>query len=323
MTKFKRLPMIAFSLIAVSFHPAIAADRADDMVVAGAGEGIVMFGGIGYTWLRGTELVYSSTGDRISQLDWETQAPALTGTLKAWLSDFWTVSGTATIGFSGDSHMEDRDWLTPFSPSFDFDDWSDLSVHPDTKLDRYIDLSIAVGRDFAISDNAVVNLHGGLKYTDVKWTAYGGSFVYSTNGFRDDVFSLVNGERNITFEQRYPGVFLGAETTVTGGRWAFTGLLRGGMTVGATDTDHHWLRDLRFEDKYGAISFLSLGARVDYSVLSETRVFLAANYDKYFRKVGNSDFYDINTGEHLGGEKKSAGAKFEAFTVSSGVRIAF
>ncbi|RWK69722.1 MAG: omptin family outer membrane protease [Mesorhizobium sp.] len=56
-------------------------------------------------------------------------------------------------------------------------DWSDQSIHPDTRLDRYINLDMAAGPDFVINDATVINLHGGFKYTNMKWKAYGGSYI--------------------------------------------------------------------------------------------------------------------------------------------------
>ncbi|RWC00047.1 omptin family outer membrane protease [Mesorhizobium sp. M3A.F.Ca.ET.201.01.1.1] len=46
-------------------------------------------------------------------------------------------------------------------------DWSDQSIHPDTRLDRYINLDMAAGPDFVINDATVINLHGGFKYTNM------------------------------------------------------------------------------------------------------------------------------------------------------------
>nr|WP_170954339.1 MULTISPECIES: omptin family outer membrane protease [Mesorhizobium] len=97
------------------------------------------------------------------------------------------------------------------------------SVHPPgTRLDRYIDLDIAAGPDFVINDATVINLHGGVKYTDMKWKAYGGSYIYSGEGFRD--YRGVPGPKpGIDYEQRYFGLFLGAEATTTLGNLSALG----------------------------------------------------------------------------------------------------
>ncbi|PBB39772.1 hypothetical protein CK221_02955 [Mesorhizobium sp. WSM3868] len=63
----------------------------------------------------------------------------LTTGLRAEVWNNWIISANAVFGFSGNSHMEDCDWLKD-APSFAAQDWSHQSIHPETRLDRYIDL---------------------------------------------------------------------------------------------------------------------------------------------------------------------------------------
>ncbi|MBD0415797.1 omptin family outer membrane protease [Tianweitania sp. Rool2] len=309
--------------IAAVSQSAMAADQVDAVQYASAGNEVTFLGGVGYTWLKGNEVVYDGGGNRISHLIWETRAPVLTGSFNAEVSNGWRVAANGVVGFSGDSHMEDYDWLAPFAPGSNWEDWTHQSIHPDTKLDRYVNLDIALGRDFAINDSATINLHGGFKYTNVKWTAHGGSLVYSVNGFRDTVANFPDGQSIITFEQRYPGLFLGAEATVKSGAFTFSGLARGGFTISATDTDHHWLRSLRFEEKYDPIPFISLGAKADYAITEKAGVFVAANFEKYFRKKGDSTLYDIESGNEGPTYSDSAGMDFYSVTLSAGFKLAF
>ncbi|PBB29648.1 hypothetical protein CK214_24615 [Mesorhizobium sp. WSM3882] len=76
---------------------------------------------------------------------WETGAPVLTTGLRAEVWNNWIISANAVFGFSGNSHMEDCDWLKD-APSFAELDWSHQSIHSGTRLDRYIDLDMAAGR---------------------------------------------------------------------------------------------------------------------------------------------------------------------------------
>ncbi|MFD9901262.1 omptin family outer membrane protease [Mesorhizobium sp. NPDC059025] len=199
--------------------------------------------------------------------------PVVTGRIASEVTDHWKVTTSPAVGLSGNSHMEDYEWLD-LSPSPDFADWDHLSVHPDTYLDRYLNVDFAIGRDFALNDSLSINIHGGVKYTNTKWTAHGGSFIYSEGSFRDTMGSFPDGERVATFEQRYPGLFLGAAATALQGDWTFAGLIRGGATINASDTDHHWIHGIRFERDYSAIPFLSLGARADYAFNDRITVFL-------------------------------------------------
>lgn len=288
---------------------------------------ITLLGGVGYTWLKSNEITYDDFG-RIGQLIWKTEAPVFTAGITAEVTDDLKMTANAAIGFAGNSHMEDYDWLD-LSPSPDFSDWDHRSIHPDTDLDRYVNLDVEIGRDFALYDAVSVNLHGGLKYTNVKWTAHGGSFVYSEDSFRDTKGTFPDGERTATFEQRYPGLFLGAEATSRHGAWTLTGLVRGGATFNASDTDHHWLRDeipggIRFERDYSAIRFVSLGAKVDYTLNTGFSVFFGANFDKYFHKKGDTNAYAIATGELIGGPfVDGAGMDFVSTTINMGLKVTF
>jgi outer membrane protease len=301
-----------------------AADQLpNETLFQSADKSITILGGVGYTWLKGNEVVYDDNANRVSQLIWKTQAPVATLGAKADFADHWTVSANAVIGLSGQSEMKDYDWLEPFSPGRGDDDWSDRSIHPDTDLNRYINLDVALGRNFAFNDTTTVNLHGGFKYTDVKWSAYGGSYVYSFNGFRDDIGTFPDGERGISFEQRYPTLFIGAEATTQIDDWSLSGLLRGGFAVNASDTDHHWMRDLRFEDEYDTNPFVSVGASARYQWNERTSFFLAGNFDKYFRKTGDTTLYDIPSGARGAKYKDSAGMDFVSTTISVGAKVSF
>ena len=308
------------SLFVIS-HSALAADSLDQIQYATPGNEVVFIGGVGYTWLEGNELVYDNSGNRISHLIWESQAPVVTGALKAEVLKDWVVSANGAVSFSGNSHMEDYDWLED-APSYKFGDWSHQSIHPSTLLDRYVNLDIALGRDFTVDDSTVVNLHGGFKYTNVKCTSYGGSFIYSKNGFRNRTGDFPD-RPGITFEQRLPGLFVGAEATAKSGAWTFTGLVRGGLTIDASDTDYHWLRNIRFEEKYGAIPFVSLAAKADYALNDRAGIFVAGNFDNYFRKTGDTSMYRIVDGERGPTMTGGAGMSFRATTVSAGLKMSF
>ncbi|TIL82498.1 MAG: omptin family outer membrane protease [Mesorhizobium sp.] len=312
--------LLAFGTFCTSSTIAMAAHST---IYSAPDKSVAILGGVGYTWLKGNELAYDEVGNRISKLIWETGAPVLTTGVKAEVWNNWIISANAVFGFSGNSHMEDYDWL---APSFAERDWSDQSIHPDTRLDRYIDLDMAAGPDFVINDATVINLHGGVKYTNMTWKAYGGSYIYSGDGFRDDRGEFPDGEPGIDYEQRYFGLFLGAEATTTLGNLTLSGLLRSGLTVDASAVDDHWrreLRGLRFQDDFFTVPFISAGAKIDYQMTDRASVFLAANGDKYFRKKGYETTYNIASGQQQGVDKDSAGMDFYAFTLRAGFELTF
>lgn len=281
-----------------------------------------VLGSVGYTWLRGNELVYEN-GNRISHLIWETGAPLLQLSARAKLGDDWTVSARASTAFAGTSHMADYDWLLPHRIDFAFDNWTDRSLHPNTLLDRYLELDVALGRDFALDGNASINVHGGFRYTNVKWTAYGGSFVYSDLGFRDDVGGF-SPSQIISYEQRFPGLYLGASGTLDIGDWTLAGHANAGLTISATATDHHWRRNLRFEEVYAPKPFVEVGAQADYKVSDTASVYLAGSYEHHFNTRGDVMMYDIPTGAYISGpDIAGAASDLTTFRVAGGIKVQF
>ena len=130
--------------------------------------------GTGVARLQANELVWSGN-HRLSQLIWQSTAPVLRAGFGVDFNNGWTVKANGTAALGGDSHMEDYDWIDydgggAYVPSSQFDQWTHQSVHPDTRLDYYVDVDAAVGYDVFHTPEFTANINVGLKYTDVKWT---------------------------------------------------------------------------------------------------------------------------------------------------------
>ncbi|WP_331375562.1 omptin family outer membrane protease [Sinorhizobium chiapasense] len=311
-------PVFVFGAFCATSTVAVAAD---ETIYAAPDSSFVLVGGVGYTQLRANELVYDLAGNHVSKLIWESDAPVLTTGFKAELGNSWTIAANSVIGLSGESHMEDYDWYG-FSPGFGPGDWASRDISPDTSLDRYINLDIAAGRDFGINDATTINLHGGFKYTDVKWTAYGGTFIYSGRAFRDSQEIFEPGKGIISYEQRYPGVFLGAEVITRLGDWTLSGLLRGGLGIDESEIDDHWLRTMHSKGEFGTEPFVSFGAKANYQVTDRVNLFLAGNFDKYFREKGDMTV-DKSKDTATGIYKNLAGMDLQALTISAGFKLTF
>ncbi|WP_027038423.1 omptin family outer membrane protease [Mesorhizobium ciceri] len=309
---------LAFATVCTWSAFATAADRT---IYSAPDKSLVFLGGVGYTWLKADELVFDSAGNRISKLIWQTNAPVLTAGLTADANG-WTFSANAVVGFSGNSHMEDYDWLE-LAPSFAAADWSNQSIHPDTHLDRYINLDLAAGRDFAIDEVTTLNLHGGFKYTNVKWSAYGGSYIGSVERFRDTRGKFPHDEPLVDYEQRYPGFFLGVEATTKLDNWALSGLVRGGLSINARAIDLHWPSRVGQYD-FRTNPFISVGAKADYRISDRASLFLTGNFDEYFRDKGDTTSYELSKGAQSSMTfKDSAGLDFYALTMSAGFKLTF
>lgn len=320
-------PLLISNAVFLSVLPLQAADIAEGEKInefSYRGPDFYFLGGIGYTSLRADEFVYDEQGAKISQLIWKSSAPALKMAAKFVSDNAFTISANLLAAMSGDSYMEEYDWGETLPAGYPPDAWSDLSVHPDTQLIRYWTVDIAFGRNVPLTEASVINLHGGFKYTNVKWTAYGGSYVYSSySGFRDVSGDFNAGEPAISYEQSYPALFLGAEIATQLSGWMLSAFARGGISIAPRDDDHHWMRDIYFIETYGQTPFISLGVRAEYALNSRLFMFLAGNFDQYFHKTGDTEIFDIKSGKSLVVYPDAAGMKLQSLAISAGFQYRF
>lgn len=299
------LPMIALGLPA----------SAEDKMLTSADGAVVFRGSYGITAIEANELVYDGK-QKLSQLIWESSAVStFTGQVKIDLDHFF-LRATGTIGVGGDGHMRDYDWLVEDRP------WSDRSIHPDTRLNHYFSGTIEAGREVLSRDGTTVSLGGGVKYTDVKWTAWGGSFVYTSSDFRDTKGDFPDKDKGISFRQQWPVPFLGIDLTHSEGAWTFSGAFQGGVAVNGKGTDDHWMRDLRFIDRVEATPAVMITGSAEYEFRPNTAIFVAGAFDQIVRGRADTDMID-----KVSGQKRhfadGAGADYMSVTVSLGLRGKF
>jgi outer membrane protease len=288
--------------------------------VTGRRGDVTLSGGIGLATLQGDEYVFNSDGTIGSHLVWKTRRIPV-GHLEAeWQVDpHWALLGSLSVNLThGHSYMQDYDWFIPGR------DWTDLSSHPDTSLDHYAALDAGVRYELLRRNAWSLGLLGGFHYTDVKWTAYGGSYIYSSSGgFRDLIGDFPEGERGITFRQMLPAVYLGPAASLRLDRLTLTASVVGGLSFDARDIDDHWLRDLRFRDDLDPAPYLGIKARETYRVGPAVALFLGLDYQEYFRMKGSTTTTDTTTGavSYEGGD--AAGGSFRAFSVNAGLSARF
>ena len=327
MARSGRCWLAGMGLLLAGAWPASAADTPtsslpDQLLLATPGDQFTLRAGFGYSWITANEYVYDD-GNRISRLIWESEAPVLTAALKVELWENVVFSANGKLGFSGSSHMRDFDWLGPYVRGYAAQDWTHYSTHPSTTLDHYVDLDAALGRRLSLGEGRLLTLQAGFKYTDIKWTANDGPYIYSRNGFRDTAKLDYTTLPTIGYQQRYAGLFLGAEAEMRHAAWTLTALVKGGLTFSANDTDHHYFRKLRFEDDIGTLPFLTVGARADYALSASAGLYLGVELDTYFRGTGDASMYDMATGALLDTFNDGSGMDFQSTTVSAGFRLAF
>lgn len=278
-------------------------------------------GSIGYSWIKADELVYDED-NRISHLIWKSQMPILNGKITADIGSDLTFSGNLNVGLTGSGNLHDYDWLSDVGgfSGYDFNNWTDHSLS-ETDLDRYISFDVALGHNFVINPQNTLNIHGGFKYTNVKWTAYGGDYVYSSTDFRDTEGTFSDG-KVISYEQRLPALFIGSEWTTKLDRWSFSALGRVGVTVSGKDVDDHWLRNLRFNETFDSAPYFELQANTSYSFNEQTSLYVTAGFEKHLKMRGDTQTFD-HSDNTVSFVPDGAGASLQAATVSAGLKVKF
>ncbi|WP_224704020.1 omptin family outer membrane protease [Devosia aquimaris] len=276
-------------------------------------------GGIGALYLRGNEYVF--TGDAtLSQLIWETRAPVLRGSLAVDVGSGFSLSAEGSVAGFGSSYMEDYDWLVRTN---NFDNWTHRSQHPDTRMEHYVTGAAMVGYDLVKDPDAVVRMQAGVKYSDVKWSAYGGSYIYSSNGFRNVTGNIPDGTIAGSYRQMLPEVFVGFDGDQTYGNIRVGGMLRGGLTVLAQSRDNHWLRDLLIVDNFRPAPTFAAGLDVGFSFGPMAEFVVAARYDQAFQMRGKSEYFDTRTGVRTIVDDNIGGADLRSAEITAGLRGRF
>lgn len=313
MFKLQIISLLSISNILLSTAPAFSQDA-----FSGSSAGSVRyFAGIGMANIKAGEYVYS--GDyKVSQLDWESKG-VKTGSIGAEvdIGYAWKLKGRVDVGLGGDGFMEDRDWLDT-----SYSGWTDQSLHPDTDLDRYVNVLLEAERALVDTSATRLGVGGGVGYTNVKWTARGGSYIYTDVTLHDTVGNFADGEKGITYEQRIPTLFLSANAEQKVGAFTVSGVLRGGASVGYKDVDDHWMRDLHFIERMNLAPMMGATVTADYQLLPSATVYVAGDFQKIFKTRGDMERRNTATGVVTYFDD-SAAADYESVTISAGIKGAF
>lgn len=292
--------------------------------------------GFGVLDLKSNELVFDSPGAKLkaSRLIWESLAPLFSGALKFNLRSGWTFDAALEIaGFGDNSNNVDFDWDQKFTKGDGPNDWTQRSESPGTRLDHYISGTVAVGYNIPVRPNLTINVNGGVKYTSVQWTAFGGSVVGTDESFRDSAQTWPANEKEITFLQRLPVAFAGLNASYTLERWTIGGSIQGGSTFEAGDVDHHWQRNLKTNDHYDSAPVLLLGGSIGYQVNESLSLSLQGSYQRiyaargdvggYAINNGSSDEQPVKAGELIGAGKDLIGGDFVSKSLTANVTYKF
>lgn len=292
---------------------------AEDTIFTSPDGAFSLYGGIGLANIKADEFVYDGS-HKVSELNWETKGMVLyTLGADAQLDKNWKIKAAVNIGTGGDGHMVDYDWM-----DYSNSDWTDRSIHPDTELAHYFSGSIEIDREVYSNDTTNFSVGPGFRYTDVKWDAVGGSYIYSTTGhFRDDVGSWPDGDPGISYQQKIPVGFLAVNGEHTIGALTLSGGLQGGLSFGIDDIDDHWKRDLRYYDSMGVAPMLAANVSADYQITPSASLYLAGSFEQVFHRRGDMKIVDTTGATADSYESDSAGASYQAMSISFGLKGTF
>lgn len=298
---------------AFSAPPSVTYTSPDDTVRINAA--------IGAMYLEGNEKVMNGNYT-VSHLIWQTKTPVLRGSVAVDFGGGFSASVEGSTAGFGSSYMEDYDWLRGDDT---FDNWSHRSQHPDTQLDHYFTGAGSLGYELVNDGNAVIRAHGGFKYTDVQWTAYGGTYLYSDPGFRDTPGSIPDGVAAITYRQQFPELFVGVDGEEHYGNFRVGGLLRAGVTFLGVANDNHYLRipPLHFVDSLYMAPTMTIGADIGFALGRNAELTLAARYDHIFEQRGDVKEYNATTGALRGTYINAAAAALRSAEITAGVKGTF
>lgn len=314
--------ILIFKLAAMSLALSASVAYAEDVIASSADGGFWLSGGVGLMNIEAHEYVWDGA-NKASQLDWDTKGVVLySATAHADLGNDWTVKGKIDVGFGGNGHMVDYDWIPPFAADQSMDGWSDRSIHPDTRLDHYFSGSIEIGRDLFSDDRSTIGVNGGFKYTNVRWNAFGGSYIYSDGGVRNDIGELPAGTRGITYQQKIPTFFVGLDGAISLDRFTLSGGVKGGFTPGINDIDDHWLTQTRFYSDMKTAPVVMANAAVDYQLTPNASLYFAGNFENVFNKRGDARVIDTTTGG-VTNYANASGASFKTMSLQIGLRGRF
>lgn len=312
--------MIGLGLVALS-EPARAQgwfDPAPTGEPVKLGETISVAPSIGYLRSSSTENVYDPvTREKVSQLDWKSDAATLGARIAVKPLETVTLRGSIWAAVAADGSMKDRDWL------FGYDgpgSWSHQSTHPDTRIPKAWqgDVSLAYTL-YGSGDLAVAALAGYRRY-DVKYRAYGGSYVYSVDGYRDMAGSFDPNVMGISYRQVWDTPYLGLGAYYRGEAVSASAEIYGSPFSFARDRDYHALRDTLFVERFTPTTMIGANVAVEYRLNTAFSLVGRLDYARYQEAKGGTRIYDAATGTYLRVPKPGAGADAETLNLSLGVK---
>ncbi|WP_420100643.1 omptin family outer membrane protease [Bosea sp. (in: a-proteobacteria)] len=313
-------PALGLALAAAT-QPASAQglfDSASLAAPAPSGEIVSFTPSIGILRGKATELVYDPTsGEKLSQLDWKSNATTVGGRLAVRPLESVTLRGSLWAAVSGDGDMTDRDWLYGY---FGKDSWSHQSTHPDTRVGKAWQGDISLSYLLLDSGDMAFSALAGYRHYDIKHRAYGGDYIYSVYGYRDVAGSFDPGVMGIAYRQVWDTPYLGFGAYFRGDRFNVSTEFYGSPITFGRDQDYHGLRYTSFNGRFTPTAMVGANLAVEYQLTPNFSLVGRADYTRYSEAKGNTRIYDAANGAYYRIPRPSSGADSQTVNLTLGVK---
>jgi plasminogen activator len=330
------IPSLALAAFLAVFAPAPARAMhtagqpgAGSLQTAADGFSFSLDASVGLVEGTASEIVYYYPDGRklkLSELTWDLKDVVMAGVhgsvgYSRWLRLNLGVWSALT---EGDGTMVDRDWNYPESASASLQpndsNWTHESRHPDTSLDSgtVVDLNLSV---LALPAGPF-SLRGivGYKNDTWKWSARGGTYVYSSASFRDTTGAFPNGWQVISYEQKYSIPYIGVAASWVWPAFQLESHLLYSPVVSVKDSDYHNLRGVLFESDFSGGTYVGLGLNAAWAFARHWLATLGVEYQSVSEITGD---FTISGEEGYGFFPGGSGVAMSAMLVSLGAGYRF
>jgi len=215
---------------------------------------------------------YINPDYKVSELNWDISSLwMMGGTMSLQMGELIRLNAGAWVGITeGDGGMEDYDWMEP-----SISDWTHYS---ESDVDIKSAFSYDINGSIKLFDLGACQLHGvvGYKHDFWEWSDHGGTYIYSSGGFRNDIGSF-NGENGIDYEQTFDIPYAGIKASAKTVGISASGYALYSPIVSAEDKDHHIMRNLYFTEEFEDGDYFALGGEVTIELTDA--LFISASID--------------------------------------------
>lgn len=190
-----------------------------------------------------------------------------------------------SIASDGEGSMDDYDWLEPGQ------DWTDWSHHNDVTVTKGSRLDFNAQIPVFNNQTLTINTFLGYKSENWEWEARGGSFIYSTNGFRDTTGIFPEGELGITYEQTVNVPYAGLGLTLDANPFRLQTRILGSTLVSGEAVDQHHMRSLVVYDDFSGGNMFAFEALADFMINQNFSVGGGFYYTNYDSMTGDSEWH--------------------------------